>query len=409
MNWGWLRARRYGPKTLCSQGEWNKIATKQMVPKEAYMANFEERGRGAERGDRGNRGGERGERRPSRDEVREQRRREAARHTGLMKAAFGKETEEAIEGARIYEEGEGRTLLWGAAAVEAAKAAAAMAEADADGAVAGNEEAREEAELAEEAAEAAEAAAGDVGGDEGAAAPAATETVTKVVTSFAPEALYRDGEGKTLIVDPGAFVRPGGAYEDGAFGPEQILCSESNLYPVLCAHKRDFYDKNRDYRRGSLFTDRALYVPQVLFSRDGDVRRADVLVIAEPIRAYALENHRSERECDKALADRIETIFRIAAANGVQTLIMGAFGCGRNGYPVDQVIGLIRDWITANSGAVPQVVFAVPRAYVDAFREAFGAPEPERPVVAEEPEEGGASGDDEDWRDIELPEGITLR
>ena len=373
------------------------------------MAETEERdvrqgGPAGRRRDNRGREGARGEGRPSRDEVREQRRREAARHTGLMKAAFGKEIEEAIEGARIYEEGEGRTLLWGAAAAEAAKAAAEAAGADADGAVAGNEEAREEAELAEEAAEAAEGAAG------GDAAPTATETVTKVVTSFAPEALYRDGEGKTLIVDPGAFTHPGGAYEDGAFGPEQILCSESNLYPVLCAHKRDFYDKNRDYRRGSLFTDRALYLPEVLFSRESDTRRADVLVIAEPIRAYALENHRSERECDKALADRIETIFRVAAANGAEALIMGAFGCGRNGYPVEQVIELIQNWIAEHPGAVPNVVFAVPRMHADAFREAFGAPEPERPapvVVAEDVDD--REGDDEDWRNVELPEGVTLR
>ena len=213
-----------------------------------------------------------------------------------------------------------------------------------------------------------------------------------------------------MIVDPGAFTRPGGAYEDGAFGPEQILCSESNLYPILVAHKRDFYGKNRDYRRGSLFTDRALYVPEVLFSRGGDVRRADVLVIAEPIRAYALENHRSERECDKALADRIETIFRVAAANGAETLIMGAFGCGRNGYPVEQVIELIQNWIAEHPDAVPNVVFAVPRMHADAFREAFGAPEPERPapvVVAEG--ENDREGDDEDWRNVELPEGVTLR
>lgn len=345
------------------------------------------------------------DRRPNRDERREERRREAARHTGLMKAAFGRETDEAIENARIYEEGEGRSLLWGAeaaAAAEAAKRAAEMAEADAEGAQAGNEEARQAAEIAEGAAE--EAA------ESGAAAPAATETTVKVVTSFAPEALYRDATGKTMIVDPGAFTRPGGAYEDGAFGPEQILCSESNLYPILVAHKRDFYDKNRDYRRGSLFTDRALYVPEVLFSRGGDVRRADVLVIAEPIRAYALENHRSERECDKALADRVETIFRVAAANGAETLIMGAFGCGRNGYPVEQVIGLIQNWIAEHPGAVPNVVFAVPRMHADAFREAFGAPEPERPasvVVAED--EGDREGDDEDWRNVELPEGVTLR
>lgn len=205
------------------------------------------------------------DRRPNRDEQREERRREAARHTGLMKAAFGRETDEAIENARIYEEGEGRSLLWGAeaaAAAEAAKRAAEMAEADAEGAQAGNEEAREAAEIAEEAAETAEAEeAADPDGAAG-AAPAATETTVKVVTSFAPEALYRDATGKTMIVDPGAFTRPGGAYEDGAFGPEQILCSESNLYPILVAHKRDFYDKNRDYRRGSLFTDRLCTCPR---------------------------------------------------------------------------------------------------------------------------------------------------
>ena len=366
------------------------------------MAEFNERnGRGGREGERGDRGA----RRQNRDEQREERRREAARHTGLMKAAFGRETDEAIENARIYEEGEGRSLLWGAeaaAAAEAAKRAAEMAEADAEGAQAGNEEAREAAEIAEGAAE--EAAESD------AVAPTVTETTVKVVTSFAPEALYRDATGKTMIVDPGAFTRPGGAYEDGAFGPEQILCSESNLYPILVAHKRDFYDKNRDYRRGSLFTDRALYVPEVLFSRGGDVRRADVLVIAEPIRAYALENHRSERECDKALADRIETIFRVAAANGAETLIMGAFGCGRNGYPVEQVIELIQNWIAEHPGAVPNVVFAVPRMHADTFREAFGAPEPERPapvVVAEG--ENDREGDDEDWRNVELPEGVTLR
>ena len=387
------------------------------------MAEFNERnGRGGREGERGDRGA----RRPNRDEQREERRREAARHTGLMKAAFGRETDEAIESARIYEEGEGRSLLWGAeaaAAAEAAKRAAEMAEADADGAQAGNVEAREVADIAtipvinaccegdhptQMLADAEEATPSD--GAAGAATPQATETTVKVVTSFAPEALYRDATGKTMIADPGAFTRPGGAYEDGAFGPEQILCSESNLYPILVAHKRDFYDKNRDYRRGSLFTDRALYVPEVLFSRGGDVRRADVLVIAEPVRAFALENHRSERECDKALADRIEAIFRIAAANGTETLIVGAFGCGRNGYPVEQVIELIQNWIAEHPGAVPNVVFAVPRMHADAFREAFGAPEPERPapvVVAEG--ENDREGDDEDWRNVELPEGVTLR
>ena len=89
---------------------------------------------------------------------------------------------------------------------------------------------------------------------------------------------------------------------------------------------------------------------------------------------------------------------------------MGAFGCGRNGYPVEQVIELIQNWIAEHPGAVPNVVFAVPRMHADTFREAFGAPEPERPapvVVTED--EGDREGDDEDWRNVELPEGVTLR
>ena len=104
------------------------------------MAEFNERGvervERDGRNERKGRDGGRGERRPNRDEQREERRREAARHTGLMKAAFGKEIDEAIENARIYEEGEGRALLWGAEAAAAVKRAAEMAEADADGAAA---------------------------------------------------------------------------------------------------------------------------------------------------------------------------------------------------------------------------------------------------------------------------------
>lgn len=155
-----------------------------------------------------------------------------------------------------------------------------------------------------------------------AVAPTVTETTVKVVTSFAPEALYRDATGKTMIVDPGAFTARrrlrGRRFRPGADpGAPRATCTRP-----CSPQARLLRQEPATIVAGSLFTDRALYVPEVLFSRGGDVRRADVLVIAEPIRAYALENHRSERECDKALADRIETIFRVAAANGAETLIM---------------------------------------------------------------------------------------
>lgn len=281
---------------------------------------------------------------------RDERRAEAAQHIALMKGAFESDTAATVEAAVIYEEGEGRDLP--------------LPEPRFD----------------------------------------ATETV--VTTAFLPEALYREGSGRAVVVDPASFTRPGGAYEDGAFGPEQVLCSQSNLYQVLEGIKADYHDKNRDYRCGMLFTDRAALLPDVAFSRRGTVRKAGVIVIAEPMRARALENHRSERECDHALETRIETILRIAAANEFETLVVGAFGCGRLGYDAQQVIGLFRAWIDEHPGVIGRIVFAVPRAHYDAFDAAFGMPK----AVAAAPV---AKDDDEDedaeWRSVDLPEGVTIR
>lgn len=285
---------------------------------------------------------------------REERKAQAAKHCSFVRGVFASETKATVEAATIYEEGEGRELP--------------IPEASAQ------------------------------------------QTETMVTTAFIPEALARFAKGKTVVVDPASFTRPGGAYEDGAFGPEQIICSESNLYEVLCGIKGVYHDRNRDYRRGMLFTDRAAYLPGVVFTRDGKVRTADVIAVPEPLRARALENARSERECDNALATRVETLLRIAAANECETLVLGAFGCGRLGYDVDQVISLFASWLEAHPGVIPQVVFAVSRAYVDAFDAAFGKPAEEAPAVVEEKREGEGSDDDEfDLASIELPEGVTLR
>lgn len=285
----------------------------------------------------------------------EERAAQAAKHEALMKGAFSADTETSVENAVIYEEGRGRAL-----------------------------------ELSD---------------------PAFERTETVVTTAFATEALYRYAEGETVVVDPAAFTRPGGAYEEGAFGPEQILCSESNLYQVLCGLKSVYHDKNRDYRRGQLFTDRAVYMPGVVFSHKGVMRTADVLAVPEPLRARALENHRSERECDVALRDRVEAIMRIAAANGCNTLVCNAFACGRLGYDPSYVVELFKAWIDAHPGAIARVVFAVPRVHFDVFDAAFGAPAPEPEPVSVSTEDAETTGDGEafDLSDIDLPEGVTLR
>lgn len=285
------------------------------------------------------------------NERREARKKEAAKHVGLMKSVFASDIAATVEGAVIYEDGQGRAL-----------------------------------ELPE---------------------PPFQATETSVTTAFAPAAL-QDAEGKAAVVDPCSFTRPGGNYLDGAFGPEQIICADSDLFCVLEALKERYHDGNRGYAAGQLFTDRALYLPNVVFNRNGEVRRADVIALPEPNLARAKENNRGQAECDQAIENRIRTFLNIAAANGDETVICGAFGCGRQGYPADQVIRIFQEWLDEHPGSVRQIVFAVPRAQFDAFDAAFGAPVEEEPQPAPQQQEE----DDPDAFDvhaIDLPEGVTLR
>ena len=277
----------------------------------------------------------------------EERAAQAAKHLSFVKGVFAKETESSIQTVTIYEDGEARA-----------------------------------AQLPE---------------------PKAEATETAVTTAFAVSALH-DASGKVTLVDAASFTRPGGAYEDGAFGSEQVLCSESNLYPILQGIKPAYHSKNRGYACGQLFTDRAAFLKDVVFNREGSMRTANVIVVPEPNRARALENHRSERECDACLANRIETLLNIAALQETETLIVGAFGCGRQGFPPAQVIEQFQSWIDAHQGVIAKIVFAVPRVHFEAFDAAFGAPKPAQEEVAAEPEE-----EEELFDPSDLPEGVTLR
>lgn len=277
----------------------------------------------------------------------EERAAQAAKHLSFVKGVFAKETENSIQTVTIYEDGEARA-----------------------------------AQLPE---------------------PKAEATETAVTTAFAVSALH-DASGKVTLVDAASFTRPGGAYEDGAFGPEQVLCSESNLYPILQGIKPVYHSKNRGYACGQLFTDRAAFLKDVVFNREGSMRTANVIVVPEPNRARALENHRSERECDACLANRIETLLNIAALQETETLIVGAFGCGRQGFPPAQVIEQFQSWIDTHQGIIAKIVFAVPRVHFEAFDAAFGAPKPAQEEVAAEPEE-----EEELFDPSDLPEGVTLR
>ena len=273
---------------------------------------------------------------PTKDE----RKLEAEKHNGLMRGVFAKETASGIEAAVLYEDGVGRELALPEARFE--------------------------------------------------------ETTIEVRLVGAERALLQ-ARGKACVIDPASYRYPGSGYINGAWTTEAALCAYSNLYQILEGLTEAFYDQNRNDVRGELYSDRALFLPEVTFT-EGGMKKRCVVVCAPPDCKRALERHRSDAEIAGDLANRIETAMRIAAAQEIDTLVIPAFGCGAQGNDKQQVAQLFKQWLDEHPGQFQTVVFAISRPFIDAFDEAFATsapqkPEPEVVDVEDEPEE-----DDEDWR-----------
>ena len=212
-------------------------------------------------------------------------------------------------------------------------------------------------------------------------------------------------EKPVAVLDPGSYRYAGGGYLRGWQGLEEDLCDEGNLFAVLESFQKTYYAPNKQSVSGELYTSRAIAIPDVVFSRNGEIVRVSVAVVAAPSRTRALQRNRSARECDLAMAERVDTAMRILASLGATTAVLPAFGCAQ-GNDAAQVAGLFHDWIAAHDGAIPRVVFAIRRGSdADAFKAAFAdrwhddAPaKTERPVV-EEDDEG-----EDDWEKYRISE-----
>lgn len=273
--------------------------------------------------------------------TKEERQAEAKRHIGMMRGLFATDIAKTIETAKLYEDGEGREL-----------------------------------ELPE---------------------PRFESTNVSVERVDAAKAVT-DAKGRACVLDFASYRYPGGGYVNGGWSQEEELCSQSSLYPVLDGLQDEFYIPNRQTRRGELYTDRALYLSDVVFTTGGAMKKRDVLVCSPVNRRFALQNHRSEPECDIDMVHRVHTVMHIAAANEVDSLVLGAFGCGLFGNDPTKVAILFRDWLAAHPGQFQNVVFAIPGGpNLDAFREVFPV-ERKHDEVAPAQKDTYDDFDDDDWR-----------
>ncbi len=206
-------------------------------------------------------------------------------------------------------------------------------------------------------------------------------TVVKGKTfQTAMDELSAHPERKTAVLNFASATRPGGGVKTGSSAQEESLCRCSTLYPTL--DRRFLWQKYYDVNRAAqnpLHTDACIYSPGVIICKTDDSfpermprdqwRTVDVISCAAPnLRSESYNVHNPEAGAGLKLTRteqyglhvrRARHILHIAAANGVDTLILGAFGCGAFLNDPYAVARAYRDVLPEYKYCFDRIIFAV--------------------------------------------------
>ncbi|PVH99156.1 hypothetical protein DM02DRAFT_643180 [Periconia macrospinosa] len=193
-------------------------------------------------------------------------------------------------------------------------------------------------------------------------------------------------EPNICILNMASPLRPGGGVLAGATSQEESLCIRTTLLPSL----KDSFYRLPEY--GGIFSRDVL----VFGSPEGELASADRyfvdVISAGMLRFPDLlgeegEEKRLSKKDAKIVERKMRAVLRIASSFGVKKLILGAWGCGAYGNPVNdiaeawqRVLGGVNDGHGRKSSnepveswdSVSEVVFAISsRKIAEAFGEAF--------------------------------------
>jgi uncharacterized protein (TIGR02452 family) len=174
---------------------------------------------------------------------------------------------------------------------------------------------------------------------------------------------------------------PGGGWLSGARAQEESLARASALVP--CIADDPMYARH-ERMRDALYTSSAIYSPDVPIFRDDDGRLLDepycvAMITAPAVNAgVVLERDRSRRsQISAAMRERVARVLAIAATNGHDALVLGAWGCGVFKNDPAEIAGMFDTALRGPfAGAFVIVVFAVldtspERRFIGPFERAF--------------------------------------
>lgn len=172
--------------------------------------------------------------------------------------------------------------------------------------------------------------------------------------------------GRIAVLNFASYKNPGGMFLNGSCAQEECLCHDSFLYNVLSQFP-EYYEWNNNHKNKALYLNRALYTPDILFMKKNDDLKAktmkfcDVITCAAPNKSAAQKYQNvSDDENTEVLKSRIRFVLDVAKDNHVDTLILGAFGCGVFGQDAKEVARIFMEYLKTTHQCFSKVVFAVP-------------------------------------------------
>ncbi|MFJ8103089.1 TIGR02452 family protein [Lysinibacillus sp. NPDC096212] len=153
------------------------------------------------------------------------------------------------------------------------------------------------------------------------------EATVKAIIDFAAT-----GKEKIGVLNFASAKNPGGGFLKGAMAQEESLAASSGLYKTqLC--NEGYYKANRS-NRSMMYTNYAIYSPDVVFFRDERFAlmkqpvTASVLTLPAVNYGQALAKGEDSQEAERVMKDRMRLALALFAYKGDKHLILGAYGCG---------------------------------------------------------------------------------
>lgn len=156
--------------------------------------------------------------------------------------------------------------------------------------------------------------------------------VENLSTVDAVRKLADEGRNAIGVLNFASAKNPGGGFLNGAMAQEESLAASGTLYRTLTAHE-EYYRNNRA-QSSMMYTDHAIYSPDVVFFRDGRFRliqtpvKASVLTLPAVNMGQVLLKGEDSAEAGRVMRRRMKLALAIFADQGAKNLVLGAYGCG---------------------------------------------------------------------------------